>query len=196
MSTSQIIIFTKCRIGYNPTKCSTGCVSEKLDRFGGLSPAISLLSWFCFVFVDVGILVVCITDLFFSLDMLFGKTSSPDSWHSFTRCQTKKLYNTDYMFLHISFQEGRNSQPSPSYQYTDTWIPWQLNKPDILCTPEAVTSEASCRVLGGSSFNKRTVFITVAIDWQPSLRGKDSFISSNTEPPTQCFIMWGMLCAW
>ena len=65
MSTSQIIIFTKCRIGYNPTKySSTECVSEKLDRFSGLSHAISLLSWFCFIFVDVGILVICITDLF------------------------------------------------------------------------------------------------------------------------------------
>ena len=155
----------QARIQHNPTKYSTGCVSENLDRFGGVSQAISLFSCFWFVFVDVGILVICITELFFSLDMQFGKTSSPDSWHRYTRCRTKKLYNTcDSMFLHISFQEGRNSESSPSYQYTDTWIPWQLNKPDILCTPHAVTSEASRGVLGGSSFNKRTVFITVAID--------------------------------
>ena len=99
MLTSQIIIFTKCRLGHNLTKYSTGCVSENLDRFGGLSQAISL----GFVFVDVGILVICMTDLFFSLDMQFGKTSSPDSWHRYTRCQTKKLYNTDSMFLHILF---------------------------------------------------------------------------------------------
>ena len=98
----------QARIQHNPTKYSTGCVSENLDRFGGLSQAISLFSCFWFVFVDVGILVICITELFFSLDMQFGKTSSPDSWHRYTRCRTKKLYNTGSMFLHISVSGGKD----------------------------------------------------------------------------------------
>ena len=54
MSTSQIIIFTKCRIGYNPTKYSTGCVSKNLIALVVWVRPYAIISWFCFCWWHTG----------------------------------------------------------------------------------------------------------------------------------------------